>query len=83
MNVSKKAITMVGFRGQTGIGPLSHIPDTNYFHYCIQLNLYKYILQKYYGLRVGSMYFVKLHHVSCPAYVKYEVKDLQEEVEQL
>lgn len=80
---TKKEITKIGFRGQTGIGPLIHIPDTNYFHYCIQLNTYKYILQTYYNLRVGSMYFVKLHSSSCPAYDKHEVRDFQPEVKKL
>jgi len=80
---TKKAVTMVGFQGQTGMDILKHVPDTNYFHYCIQLNIYKYILQRYYGLQVGSMYFVKLHHASCPAYAKYEVRDFQTEVAQI
>ena len=79
---TKKDIAMVGFRGQTGLGPLAHIPDTNYFHYCIQLNTYKYILEMYYNLKVASMYFVKLHN-SCPVYGKYEVIDFQPEVHQI
>ena len=75
----KKEVAMVGFRGQMGFTPLSHIPDTNYFHYCIQLNLYKYILEKYYGLKVRNMAIVVMHRIH-QRYIKCPIDDLQKEV---
>lgn len=37
------------------------IPDTNYWHYSLQLNLYKYILEQKYGFIVKDMYLVQIH----------------------
>ena len=46
---------------QSGIGPLAHLPDVNYWHYTMQLNVYRYILQKYYGYVVSELALVVLH----------------------
>lgn len=76
---TKKDITKIGFRGQTGLYPLQHLPDTNFYHYAIQLNIYKYILEAYYGLKVKGMAFVKLHR-SQPEFEMHRLPDLQQEV---
>lgn len=44
-----------------GIGPASHLPDTNYWHYAIQLNLYRHILETHYNKKVSGMYLVAFH----------------------
>lgn len=44
--------------GQKGVGELCLIDDTPYWHYCIQQNLYRYILEKNYGIKVEKMYLV-------------------------
>ena len=41
--------------------PLQHIPDCNYWHYALQLNMYRYILESEYGFRVSSMYLAVVH----------------------
>jgi hypothetical protein len=79
---TEKDIVATGFRGQTGLGPLAHLPDANYFHYSMQLNTYKYILQTYYSLEVASMHFVTLHS-SKLTYNKHEARDLQKEVQSM
>jgi hypothetical protein len=79
---TEKNIVETGFRGRNGLGPLAHLPDANYFHYSMQLNTYKYILQTYYSLKVASMHFVTLHN-SKLTYNKYEAKDLQREVQSM
>lgn len=56
------------FGGRTSINGIS-IPDTAYYHYCIQQNLYRYMLQQYYGIRVKVMNLVVL----CPDYADYRV----------
>jgi len=48
-------------RFQSGLGPVAHLPDTNYWHYSLQLNVYRYILQKYYGYTVSELALVVLH----------------------
>jgi hypothetical protein len=40
---------------------LNHLPDCKFVKYSLQLNLYKYILQKNYGLTVAGMYIVNMH----------------------
>jgi hypothetical protein len=40
---------------------ICHFPDTNFWHYALQLNMYRRILQDKYGKTVSSMYLVCLH----------------------
>ena len=48
--------------GKNSINPkMSNIPDCNYFHYLLQLNLYKFILETKYDKVVKACYLVKLH----------------------
>jgi hypothetical protein len=54
------------------------VPDTNYWHYSLQLNLYKLILTEKYGIRVSSMYIVCLHpHNANLDYLRFEIRDMQ------
>ena len=65
---------------QSGIGQISHLDDTSYNRYCLQQSLYRYILDKNYGLKVSKMYLVVFH----PKYYKYykvEAPYLKEETE--
>jgi hypothetical protein len=48
-------------RFQSGLGPVTHLPDTNYWHYSLQLNVYRYIIQKHYGYVVSELALVVLH----------------------
>ena len=41
--------------------PLQHIPDAVTWHYRLQLNVYRKILQKYYVAQVAGMYVVGCH----------------------
>ena len=40
---------------------ISHLPNTNFWHYSLQLNTYKAILEAKYNKKVSGMYLVKLH----------------------
>ena len=44
--------------------PLEHLPDSNYFHYALQLNIYRYILESEYGYRVSGMFLGVVHPLS-------------------
>lgn len=46
---------------ESGFGPCSHLPDCNYWHYTLQLNMYRYILEKNYGIVISEMALVVLH----------------------
>ena len=45
---------------QSGLPPLDHLPDTNYWHYSIQLNIYRIVLEEKYGATVSEMALVVL-----------------------
>ncbi len=65
---------------QSGLGPLAHLPDCNYWHYSLQLNVYRYILERYYGLTISDMYLVILHPDQ-PSYKRMRLNRMDEEVE--
>ncbi len=46
---------------QSGKPPLEHLPDCNYWHYSIQLNIYRTILEELYGAEVDELALVVLH----------------------
>ena len=62
-----------------GINEMNHIPDISFYHYALQQNMYKYILEHNYGLKVGKMFIVILHPIY-DNYLKYEMPDLQQEM---
>ena len=40
---------------------ITHLPDTNFWHYALQLNMYKTILEHKYGKTVTDLYLVCIH----------------------
>ena len=61
---------------------LSHIPDLNYWHYSLQLNIYKTILERKYGEKISEMYLVCLHPIH-DNYQRIRVSDMSVEVDEL
>jgi hypothetical protein len=61
---------------------VGHLPDTNYWHYALQLNIYKAILMEMYDMRVRDLYLVSLHPDN-NSYIRIPVTDLQEIVRSL
>lgn len=78
-----KEITKTSQFCKTSTNPLiEELPDTNYWHYCLQLNMYKYIIEKNYGYKVNDLYLVALHPDN-ENYKKIKVVNLQPQVELL
>jgi hypothetical protein len=69
-----------GKKGKTEC--ISHFPDTNYWHYSIQLNTYKKILEEKYDLKITGMYLLCLHP-NYPNYERVEVKHHKDEMDAL
>lgn len=67
---------------QKGLGPVSHLPDTNYWHYTIQLNLYRWLLEKNYGLKISELALIVLHPTN-KNYKIYKLNRLEEEIEEI
>ena len=66
----------------SGLSPLEHLPDTNYWHYTMQLNVYKWILENYYDLEVADLYIVILHPDN-PSYRRMRLNIMEDEVEDM
>lgn len=64
---------------QSGLDPISHLDDCNINHYTMQLNLYKYILEKHYNQTVAGMCLVRFHP-NLNGYERVPVTNRQEEI---
>tara|TARA_B100000927_G_scaffold289932_1_gene287542 strand:+ start:877 stop:1671 length:795 start_codon:yes stop_codon:yes gene_type:complete len=63
---------------------VSHLPDANFWHYSLQLNTYKWMIEKNYGKKVTNMYLVCLHpNNKNKSYLRYEVPDMTDEINKL
>lgn len=63
---------------------LSHLPDTNYWHYCLQLNTYKKILEEKYNKTITNMYLICIHPENTKkTYDKIKVVELTDELEEM
>jgi ATP-dependent exoDNAse (exonuclease V) beta subunit len=67
---------------EKGHVPLSHLPNCNFYHYSLQLNIYKWILEHHYNVKVEEMGLIVVHE-SFPTYLKYEVKDMSKDVQSM
>lgn len=65
--------------GKCGFGPLAHIPDTAYYHYALQLSIYRFILERKYGIEVRSSRLGVFHPDNSTHYI-VEVPYLRREV---
>ena len=61
---------------------IAHFPDTNFWHYALQLNTYKAILEAKYNKKVTRMCLVCLHPNQA-SYQVYKVPDLSKELAEL
>ncbi len=81
---SKEIVKTNGFNKWGQKECIDHLPDTNYWHYCLQLNTYKAILEEKYGKTVTDMYLVCLHPENKNKnFQRIKVVDLQTEVKAL
>lgn len=81
---SKEIVKTSGFNKWGNKECIEHLPDTNYWHYCLQLNTYKKILEDKYDKIVDEMYLVCLHPDNKNKdYQRIKVSNLQEEVNDL
>ena len=63
---------------------ISHLPDTNFWHYSLQLNVYKAIIEEKYGKGVTDLYLVCLHPDNANGnYQRIKVPDLGKEIGEL
>lgn len=61
---------------------INYLPDSNYWHYALQLNIYKFIYNKEYKGHIIHLNLVSLHPDN-KSFIHIPVIDLQDEVEKL
>jgi hypothetical protein len=69
------------FGGKTGFNGIT-LPDTAFYHYCIQQNLYRYMLEAHYGIRVKAMNLVVLSP-DYPTYFVAPVPKMDDVIQQI
>jgi len=63
---------------------INHVPDTNFWHYVLQLNIYKAILERNYGKKVTKLMLVCLHPNNKNGdYLLFKVPILEAEIRDL
>lgn len=63
---------------------IKHLPDTNFWHYSLQLNTYKRILEDKYGKKVVGLFLICLHPDNpYKTYERIEVPVLDKEMDDL
>ena len=63
---------------------ICHMPDTNFWHYALQLNTYKRIIERNYGKIVTDLYLVRLHpDAEEKNYDLIKMPDLTKEIDEL
>ena len=63
-----------------GYGPVAHLDDCNYWHYTLQLNVYRWFLETFYGLKISDMY-IMIFHPDNNNYERFQLERLDKEVE--
>ena len=58
---------------------LSHLPECNFWLYSLQLNVYKFILEDKYGLRIDNLFLVAFHPDQ-KNFKKYSAPNLHDEL---
>ena len=67
---TNKKIDTRSFNGKTGTHPItSNIEDCKYNVYGFQLSLYRYILEKYYGLKVKQQIIAHVNDYTVDSYL--------------
>jgi hypothetical protein len=73
-----------GFNKSASTDCINHLPDSNFWHYSLQLNIYRKILEDKYGKKVTGLYLVCLHpNNHNKSYQLIEVPFLDKEVNDL
>ena len=80
-----KDITRVNNFNKFAINKLiCHMPDANFWHYALQLNTYKRLLERKYGKIVTDLYLVRLHpDAEEKNYELIKLPDLTKEIDEL
>ena len=71
-----------GFDEWALLPDMDYLPNANYWHYSLQLNMYKRILEKNYNKKIKDMYLVCLHPNN-NRFLRIKLKNLDKEIDLL
>ena len=78
---TSRKIDTTSFRNRRGHQRASaNLLDCNYIHYSIQLSLYQYILEKYYGLKITG---TAISHITDEKIISYKTEYHKSEIEDM
>lgn len=80
-----KIITRINNFNKFSTHPIiCHLPDSNFWHYALQLNTYKLILERKYDIKIKSLFLVRLHpDAEEKNYELINLPDLTSEIQEL
>jgi hypothetical protein len=78
-----KKLVVDGFPKKYGYGfalsDLNHLDNSSYYKYALQQNIYKFILENNYGMKISSINLIVLHE-NFDNYFRIDLPDLQREI---
>jgi ATP-dependent exoDNAse (exonuclease V) beta subunit len=80
-----KNITRINNFNKFALPPqICHLPDSNFWHYALQLNTYKAILEEKYDKKIRDLFLVRLHpEAEEKSYELIKLPDLSTEIKDL
>ena len=60
------------FGNEYALSELSHLDNSSFYKYCLQQNIYRYIIENEYAMKISSMKLVVLHE----NYTDYHIVDV-------
>jgi hypothetical protein len=75
---TNKKIDTKSYGGKSGITSATrHLPDCNFYHYVLQLSLYRYLIEKNYGIQITNQTILHLNDYEAKP---YQVEYLKNEI---
>ena len=73
---TSKRIDTSSYGNKTGTSSVTRdVPDCNFYHYALQLSLYRYLLEEYYGVRINNQLIAHLQDDGAKGYVAPYMRD--------
>ena len=80
--INKHAYKNVGGDGRSVVPCFTHLLECKYNEYALQINIYKYILERCYDIKIETMRILNCHP-NFDTYKEYVVENMTQEVENL
>jgi len=79
---TSKVIELLSYKDKRMFYPFDNCLDCNFYHYSLQLNLYKYIIEKFTNIKIDVCRIANFNYIN-NEYKIYKCVDLQEQIKTL